>query len=209
VTVLVRPSDAAFDEAEWKDFLTDHDFGLLLAAGRDREIPVAVPTHFVFDGASTLYLHLARPNPVWAALEDNPAALFVVTGDWCYIPGGWKATGDEDPALGIPTSYYASVQLAGRVAILDSAEEKLAVLRRQIDHFEVSSSGLADPSAHTPKLGAIRGIRFAVDSVEAKFKYGGNVDESHRLAVAERLALRDGPGDAAARQHLLRRLGPA
>ena len=35
--------------------------------------------------------------------------------------------------------------------------------------------------------------------VRAKFKYGGNVDAAHRLAVAERLAERGGPGDAAAR----------
>jgi transcriptional regulator len=41
-----------------------------------------------------------------------------------------------------------------------------------------------------------------------KFKYGGNVDAAHRTAVADRLVERDGPGDRAARRHLLRRLDP-
>ena len=42
--------------------------------------------------------------------------------------------------------------------------------------------------------------------VRAKFKYGGNVDAAHRVAVAEHLAERGGPGDAAARAYVLRTL---
>jgi transcriptional regulator len=38
------------------------------------------------------------------------------------------------------------------------------------------------------------------------FTYGGNADAAHRAAVAERLAERAGPGDAAARAHMLRSL---
>ena len=36
-------------------------------------------------------------------------------------------------------------------------------------------------------------------------KYGGNKTPEHRAEIADRLAERDGPLDAAARQHLLRR----
>ena len=42
--------------------------------------------------------------------------------------------------------------------------------------------------------------------MSAKFKYGGNVDEAHRMAVVARLRERGGPGDAAAADHVLRRL---
>jgi transcriptional regulator len=38
--------------------------------------------------------------------------------------------------------------------------------------------------------------------VRAKFKYGGNVDAEHRLAVVDRLKRRNGPGDAAAAAHV-------
>ena len=37
-------------------------------------------------------------------------------------------------------------------------------------------------------------------------KYGGNKTPEHRHEIADHLAERDGPMDAAARDHLLRRL---
>jgi len=51
-----------------------------------------------------------------------------------------------------------------------------------------------------------------VTAVRAKFKYGGNKPPEHRELLADRLAERAGPADAAARAHLLRRhaaTGPA
>ena len=66
--MLVHPWDAAVDDSEWRAWLLDgHDFGELIAPGRDRDLPVVVPTHFVYDGDHQVLLHLARPNPVWAA----------------------------------------------------------------------------------------------------------------------------------------------
>ena len=67
--------------------------------------------------------------------------------------------------------------------------------------------GVADPAeAHPAKLLGILGIEIRIESVSAKFKYGGNVDEAHRRAVIGRLRGRDGPGDEAAAAHVLRRL---
>jgi transcriptional regulator len=63
-----------------------------------------------------------------------------------------------------------------------------------------------DPTEHGARLRAIRGIRIAVEEVRAKFKYGGNVDEEHRRAVAVRLSARGAPGDETARTHVLRTL---
>ena len=203
--MLIHPWDAPLDDREWRDWLADgHDFGTLVAAGRGRDVPVVVPTHFAFDGERTVLLHLARPNPVWAAVEENPAVLLSVVGDWAYVPAAWKATADEDPTLGVPTSYYAAVQLVGRAEVLAGAE-LAGLLRTQLDAFE-PGSGVADPEqAHARLLSGIRGLRLTVDRVSAKFKYGGNADAAHRARVAERLGERRGPGDAAARTHLLRR----
>ncbi len=64
---------------------------------------------------------------------------------------------------------------------------------------------LADPEVHIAKLPGIRAARLRVQSVAAKFKFGGNVDAAHRRAVAERLAERDEPGDREARAALLER----
>jgi transcriptional regulator len=84
--------------------------------------------------------------------------------------------------------------------------QKSPAKRRQLDAFQPEVT-VADPAeAHAKKLTAICGIRIAIDEVRGKFKYGGNVDEAHRKAVAERLDDRGGPGDAAAATHVHRRV---
>ncbi|HTW21728.1 MAG TPA: FMN-binding negative transcriptional regulator [Mycobacteriales bacterium] len=201
--MLVHPWDASVGDDEWRDFVATQGFGQLIAPGRDRQVPVVVPTQYVLEGEEVL-LHLARPNPVWHAIDENPTVLLAVAGDWAYIPSAWKAIADEDPALGIPTTYYAAAQLTCAATVVDDKDGKLAILRRQLAQFEPDVPH-ADPEAHLRSLPSIRGLRLAIREVKAKFKYGGNVDIDHRVAVADRLADRDRHDDAAARAHLLRR----
>jgi transcriptional regulator len=201
--MLVHPWDAALDEDEWRRFVAAQGFGHLIAAGRGRDVPVVVPTQFLLDG-DVVWLHLARPNPIWHAIDENPTVLLSIAGDWAYVPSAWKAIGDEDPTMGIPTTYYAAAQLTCDATVIDDNEGKMAILRRQLGAVQPDLP-VADPSAHLRSLPNIRGLRLAVREVKAKFKYGGNVDVDHRLAIADRLEARGGPGDESARQHLLRR----
>lgn len=205
--MLVHPWDAPADEDEVWRFVRGQGFGHLVAPGR-REVPVVVPTQFVLDGTGggrpDVLLHLARPNPVWAALDESPTVVLSIAGDWAYVPSAWKATAGEDPALGIPTTYYAAAQLVGTAEVIDDPAAKLGVLRRQLATLE-PDGGAADPSVHARRLSGIRGIRIRVLEVTGKFKYGGNVDDAHREIVAARLAERGGPGDGAALGHLQRR----
>ena len=204
----MHPWDAPLDEAEVFAFVRTQGFGHLVVPGR-RELPVIVPTQFlVVDGSGPrpdVVLHLARPNPVWDALDERPTAVLSVAGDWAYVPSAWKAIEGEDPSLGIPTTYYAAAQLVCTATVLDRDDDKLAVLRAQLASYEPEVPH-ADPGVHQRRLSGIRALRLTVREVTGKFKYGGNVDEAHRRAVADRLAERSGPGDAAARSHLLRRL---
>jgi transcriptional regulator len=202
--MLIHPWDAGRSSEEWVAFVTAQGFGHLIAAGRDREVPVVVPTQFALTGDDEVLLHLARPNPIWAALDENPVVLLSVAGDWAYVPAAWKAIGDEDPRLGVPTTYYAAVQLVAEAEVVDDPEAKAAILRAQLSVTE-PGSGAADPIEHGRVLSGIRGLRLHVREVRSKFKYGGNVDEAHRVEVVRRLTERGGPGDPAARSQLLRR----
>jgi transcriptional regulator len=206
--VLVHPWDAPLGDDETWSFVRAQGFGHLIAPGR-RELPVVVPTQFVVTegdaGEPVVLLHLARPNPIWAALTENATVLLSVAGDWAYVPSAWKAVGDEDPALGIPTTYYAAAQIVADAQVVDDDEGKLAILRAQLAALE-PEIGHADPEVHERRLPGIRGIRLQVREVTGKFKYGGNVDVTHRTAVAHHLAERNGPGDKPALGHLLRRL---
>jgi transcriptional regulator len=200
--VLIRDADRDDDPQRWRAFLVDQGFGHFVAAGRDRAVPVVVPTQYVLTDTEIVF-HLVATNPVFAALEENAEAIMSVAGDWAFIPGAWKAIGDEDPARGIPTTYYAAVQVTGECTIQEAPRAVASVLSTQLAALDPDGA-YVDPLEHGSRLGAIRGIRLAIGSVRAKFKFGGNVDAAHRDAVAHHLAARDGPGDRAALDHLRR-----
>jgi transcriptional regulator len=209
--MYVAAVDATEGEPEWRTFVESHPFGHLVAPGdrATRDLPVVVPTQFVLE-EQTVWLHLVRANPIFVALADNAQVVLSVAGDWAFIPSAWKAIDEEDPLLGIPTTYYAAVQLAGRATVHDERESPgsvATILRRQLGRLQPEIP-VSDPEEmHSARLRAILGISISVDRVEAKFKYGGNVDHAHRRAVVERLRQRNGPGDAAAAEHVLRRMG--
>lgn len=202
--MLIHPWDASSSTEEWVAFVREQGFGHLVAGGRGRDIPVVVPTQFTLASPDLVVLHLARPNPIWTAIDENDAVVLSVAGDWAYIPAAWKATGDEDPRLGVPTTYYAAVQLEGRAEVVDDQAQIADILRAQLGTTE-PGSGAADPAEHGRRLAGIRGLRVHVGDVRAKFKYGGNVDDEHRAAVVDHLRERSGPGDLAATRHLERR----
>ncbi len=196
--MLIRSHDRGRSDEQWKSFIERQGFGHL-AVNAD-PFPVVVPTQFVRAGDEIL-LHLAASNPIFAALATSPQAVLSVAGDWAYIPGQWKAIDDEDPSLGIPTTYYAAVQICGKVSVVDTESGIAEVLRSQLANVQ-PEGGLVDPAEHAPKFAAIRGLRLSIDDVRSKFKYGGNADEPHRAAVAERLRARGAPGDVAAAAHI-------
>lgn len=207
--MLVHPWDAPLDDDEWRSWLLRHDFGQLIAPGDGRDLPIVVPTHFLYDGGTSVRLHLAKPNPVWAALAERRRALLTVVDDYTYVPSPWQAAPGTPAELGVPTSYYATVQLSCDVEVIDDEDAKAAILRDQLAHLE-PAGGYLDPDAghehFRRRLPGIRGLVLTVTSVRAKFKYGGNKEPAHRELLAGHLAERDGPADAAAREHLLRRL---
>lgn len=203
--MYIAAPDRTFGEHEWRPFVEKQAFGHFIAPGVALEYPAIAPTQFLLEDLEVL-VHFARPNPVLEALEANPRAVLSVAGDWAFIPSDWKATGGEDPALGIPTTYYAAVQLKGRAEVRSDPAAIADVLRRQLAAFQPSTP-VADPLvSHARKLNAIRAVVLSVEEVAAKFKYGGNVDRDHREAIVERLRARGRPGDLAAAAHTERRL---
>ena len=201
--MLIRRHDAPLTDEEWQAFLADHDFGELIVPGVGRDLPVVVPTHFIYDGYTNVLLHLAQPNPVWEALAERPRALLSVFGAYTYIPGHWNQ--DE---YGVPTSYYAAVQLACDAEIVDDPAGIAAILERQLAHFQPEGKHAPVEPGDNPYgklLGSIRGIRLSVTDVRAKFKFGANRTVEHRQVVGAKLAERGRPLDLEARANLLRR----
>jgi transcriptional regulator len=211
--MLIHPWDAPTDDAEWRTWLTAHDFGQLAVNGIDGEPPFVQPIHFLYDPApgehGVALLHLARPNPLWHALEASPRVTLSVVDDYAFVPGPWHAPLDEPAEHGTPTSYYAAVHLLGVAHLVDDPEQKAELLRRQVAHFQPDGGTAPIVPGQEPfgrMLSGIRGIRLDVTAVRAKFKFGGNKPAAVQRRVTGLLAERAASHDAAARAHQLRRL---
>jgi transcriptional regulator len=204
--VLIHPWDSGSD-AEWRDWLSaGHDFGQLIAVDDECQ-PVIVPTHFQFDGESMVRLHLARPNPIWPALESRGEATVSVLDDYAFIPSSWRAGETRPVENGVPTSYYANVQLRCTARILDDPAEKAALLRAQLGHFQPDGDHgpvTAGDAPYHRLLPGIRGIELTIVAVRAKFKYDDKKPEL-QADIAGKLNNRASGRDNAAAAQQLRR----
>jgi len=207
--MLVHRWDAPRNDAEWQAWLTDgHDFGQLIVSGPEDGFPTAVPLHFHFDGAATVTAHLAAANPVWSAIEQRPNVVLSVLDDYAYIPGTWRAAPRTPAEHGVPTSFYAAVQLFGRAEIVDDPSAKAGLLSDQLEHHRHQGSQVdvvPGERPYGPLLPAIRGVRLRVRQVLAKFKYDDHKSAEHRARVADGLRGRGEPRDAGAEAQLARR----
>ncbi|MEU7055796.1 FMN-binding negative transcriptional regulator [Streptomyces sp. NPDC046197] len=209
--MLIHPWDAPQDDTEWQRWLATHDFGQLAVNGPPGEPPFVQPLHFAYDAdRSEAVTHLARPNPLWTALETNPEVLLSVVDDYVYVPGPWQADPAARPDHGVPTSFYAAVQLRCTAHVVDDPQEKAELLNRQTGHFQPEGGSAPAAVGEAPYgrlLSGIRGLRLEVTGVRAKFKYAGKRSAEVQDRIAGALAGRGGPRDTAAREHLLRRRG--
>jgi transcriptional regulator len=207
--MLIHRWDAALDDLEWREWLSEgRDFGQLAVNGRSGQPPDVQPAHFTVDGA-TLLLHLARPNPIWPKIEARPEVVLSVVDDYAFIPGPWRVKPGSPPEDGVPTSYYAAVQFTCLAEIVDDPEGKAEILRRQLAHFQ-SEGDHAEVAVGQrpfgPMLGGIRGLRLHVRSVAAKFKYDDGGPAEQRLSIAERLDARGAGRDRQAAGQQRRRV---
>jgi transcriptional regulator len=211
--VLIHPWDAALDDEEWRAWLADgHDFGQLVVNGLPGQPPTVVPTHFSVEATARgtdLLVHLARPNPVWAGVEADPQVVVSVVDDYAYVPTTWRAKAGGPDEDGVPTSYYAAVQLRCRAEIVDDPAEKAELLTRQLAHFQPAGDH-AQVAVSVPPYGrmlsGIRGLRLHVTGVAAKFKYDDHNPTEHRDRVATRLTTRATGRDTGAAAQQRRRL---
>jgi transcriptional regulator len=208
-SMFIQPCDAGLDEAEWQSWIAEgHDFGQLSVNGLPGHPPDVVPTHFTRDG-NDLLVHLARPNPVWQAIEHDPNVTFTVIGDYAFVPGPWRAKPGTPPTDGVPTSYYTAVQFICRATVVDDPEAKAELLRSQMDHFQPDAGHPPVTVGRPPygrMLSGIRGLRLEVTDVRAKFKYDDDKPVEHRAAVADHLTERGQGLDVAAAEQQRRRL---
>src|SRR5208337_43026 len=121
--------------------------GLLVSHGPQGLLANAIP--FLIDSAAsrlgTLKGHVARANPQWRDLRDNPEALVVFQGTDHYVSPSWYATKRETHKV-VPTWNYVMIealtraQEAGRAepwAVSDAPADFIAAQRKAIVGIEI------------------------------------------------------------------------
>lgn len=170
--------------------------GLAVIAVSDPEGPLIAQAPVLLDGRR-LRFHLARSNPVTAALLSGAAAVAVIPGADAYISPDWYGVDDQ-----VPTWNYQSVEARGPVAALDEAG-----LTRLLDdlsaHFEARlapkppwTRAKMSPGRFEAMLAAIVGFEMAVARLEGVSKLSQNKPDQAIDLAAAALAERPEPGSA-------------
>lgn len=198
--MLIHPWDKATPQ-QWRPWLADgRNFGQLVA--NDGEWPVVVPTHFTIRNDQEIVLHLARPNPIRAAIRKNSRVLLTVLDDYTYIPSTWRTVNGQQPEEGVPTSYYAAVQFHCNASLIDEPTEKVALLTEQLADMQPEGGHGDVDELNGPYyrlIEGIFGIHLEVVQVRAKFKFDGHKPAEMRQRISQYLANRENPRDSSAR----------
>ncbi len=146
---------------------------------------------FVADAGEHLILrgHVAKANPHWRYLEQNPNCLTIFHGPHAYISASNYTTREN-----VPTWNYGAVHAYGDARVFASPEKLQGVLHQLIGTFEPAFAeqwaGLNE-TYRQRMLSHIVGFEIAVTKLEAKFKLSQNRTKEEQANVIASLRKAD------------------
>lgn len=114
-------------------FMQAYNFALLVTV-KD-ELPIATHLPFVIEERNDeviLVSHLSKANEQWKTFSDKE--MLVVFSE----PHAYISPSLYEKQQNVPTWNYVAVHAYGKIKILESDEEKLQVLHKQMQTFEAS-----------------------------------------------------------------------
>ncbi|MGY8525586.1 FMN-binding negative transcriptional regulator [Paracidovorax citrulli] len=197
---MYRPK--AFDEprlALQHQLIREFPLGWLTVHGPQGLLADPVP--FLLDdapteqGLGTLRGHLARANPMAAALREAASCLIVFQGPQAYVTPSWYPSKLEH-GKAVPTWNYAAVQVHGVPRVVDDADwlrTQVDGLTRQMEagrehpwSVDDAPTGFVDAM-----LRAVIGVEIPIQRIEGKWKVSQNRPAADREGVVTGL-LREG-----------------
>jgi transcriptional regulator len=169
-------------------FIQSHPLGLLISHGPGGLLANLLP--FVLktggSGRGALQVHMARANPQWRELDDQPV-LVVFRGPDAYVSPSLYATKKETGKV-VPTWNYAMVQVRGKARVRDQVEwltPQLSALTtaREASRAQPWSIADAPPDYIEAQKKAIVGIEIEIAAIEGKWKVSQNQPEANRRSV--------------------------
>jgi transcriptional regulator len=130
--------------------------------------------------------HMARANPHWQYLEENPRALIVFVGPHAYVSPSLYASKEN-----VPTWNYVSVHAYGTITLRHAVPEKHAAQTRMIDALEPAyhpQFNELSPTYMHGRMSAIVAFEMSVERLEGKMKLSQNRPMADRHTVANTFA---------------------
>ena len=161
------------DHAAAINFMRANPFAILISTTTDGPFATHIPV-VIRENADqvTLRGHVAKANPHWRYLEQQPHCLMIFHGPHAYISPTNYVTQEN-----VPTWNYGAVHIYGNARVYSAHEDLLNMLHDLIPTFEATYrqhwDTLSD-SYRTRMLNQIVGFEIAVTRIEGKFKLSQN-----------------------------------
>jgi transcriptional regulator len=177
------------------EFIEGHPFGSLVTSSIEGPSISFYP--FLLErtgGDFTLWTHLAKSNPQWKEIGQNPKCLVSFQGPHGYISPSYYKT-----PLNVPTWNYAVAQAKCEAEMIQDPNGMRELMERLVAHFEKQNG--TDWKYDLPEefdkrlLSAIVGIKLKVTEIEGKFKLSQNRKPEDYEMVEKEFAKRTSDND--------------
>ena len=161
------------DQAGAIAFMRANPFAILVSSTGEgpfaTHVPVVIREN---EDRITLRGHVAKANPHWRYIEQQPLCLMIFHGAHAYISPSLYNTQEA-----VPTWNYGAVHTYGKARIYSEHADLLNMLHDLIPTFEAAYQRQWESLSEayqTRMLGHIVGFEIAVDKIEAKLKLSQN-----------------------------------
>lgn len=162
-------------------------FAILISTTNDGPFATHVPV-VIRDNADrvTIRGHVARANPHWRYLQEQPNCLMIFHGPHAYISPTNYATPEN-----VPTWNYGAVHACGKARTFSEPSELLDMLHDLIPTFEAAYAEQWESLSESYRarmLSHIVGFEIQIASLEAKFKLSQNRSRDEQQKVIDSLS---------------------
>jgi transcriptional regulator len=175
------------DHATALAFMRANPFAILVSTTHDGPFATHVPVVIRETGDHVIIRgHVAKANPHWRYLQDQPQCLMIFHGPHAYISPTNYAIREN-----VPTWNYGAVHLYGNARTYSSPEDLLSMLHDLIPTFEASYEQQWESLSEAYRarmLGHIVGFEIAVTKIEAKMKLSQNRTREEQQHVIDSLS---------------------
>jgi transcriptional regulator len=175
-------------EGEAVAFMRANPFAILISSTEAGPFATHLPLSvFEVGGKTVLRGHVAKANPHWRYLEQQPQCLTIFHGPHSYIsPGNYTAKES------VPTWNYAAVHLYGEARLFSSPQDLQKMLHELMETFEPAYREQWEGLTQTFRENMLRqivGFEIVATKLEGKFKLSQNrtrEDQANVIASLEK-----------------------